>query len=393
MSTLLQEKRKRAPARTAIKVMVIFGTRPEAIKLAPVVRVLGSSGEFRTITLATAQHRGMLDQALEMFGIVPDYDLNIMTGDQRLTDVTSKGLCGVDAILGKERPDIALIQGDTTTVFASALACYYNKIPVGHVEAGLRTFDKYSPFPEEVNRRIATVLADLHFAPTEWAKNNLLFEGVPEERIHVTGNTIVDALADMPAESIRLERKHPAISEFLATVGRVILVTAHRRENFGRPFRDICTALRELADRNPDIGIIYPVHPNPNIRGTAGIIMGRHPRILLVEPLDYVTFIGLMRYSYLILTDSGGVQEEAPSFRKPVLIMREHTERPEGISAGVAKLVGIRREEIINEVTKLLRSEEEYRKMTKGVNPFGDGKASERIVGIIRDFTGSRVRG
>ncbi len=372
--------------------MVIFGTRPEAVKLAPVVHALKNDGGFRTVILATAQQRGMLDQVLDIFRIEPDYDLNIMTGDQRLADVAGKSLRGVDEILMKERPDIALIQGDTTTVFASALACYYNKIPIGHVEAGLRTFDKYSPFPEEANRRIATVLADLHFAPTEWARNNLLLEGVPEEGIHVTGNTIIDALMGMPAESIHFERKHPPISEFIRSVGKMILVTAHRRENFGQPFKEMCTAIRELADRNPDTGIIYPVHPNPNIRGTAGHIMGRHPRILLVEPLDYLTFISLMRYSYLILTDSGGVQEEAPSFRKPVLIMRENTERPEGINAGVSKLVGTKKEDIISGVTRLLRSEEEYDKMAKGTNPFGDGKASERITGIIHGFMGSRVR-
>ncbi len=371
--------------------IVIFGTRPEAIKLAPVVHALNNSRGFNTVVLATAQHRGLLDQVLDTFRIAPDYDLNIMTGNQELSDVTGKSLCGVDSILKKERPDIALIQGDTTTVFAAALACYYNRIPVGHVEAGLRTFDKYSPFPEEANRRIASVLADLHFAPTEWARNNLLLEGVPEERIYVTGNTIVDALEGIPPLSIHLEERFAHISEFLKTVRRMILVTAHRRENFGAPFREMCTAIREIADMHPDTGIIYPVHPNPNIRGTAGVILGRHPRILLVDPLDYVSFINLMKYSYLILTDSGGVQEEAPSFSKPVLIMRENTERPEGVDSGVARLVGTNKEGIVSGVAKLLRSEEEYRRMAGGRNPFGDGRASERIVGIITEFMRSGV--
>ncbi|MFZ5996799.1 MAG: non-hydrolyzing UDP-N-acetylglucosamine 2-epimerase [Nitrospirota bacterium] len=371
---------------TQKKIMVVLGTRPEAIKLAPVISALNEDSTFTTVVLATAQHRNMLDQVLSLFRISPDYDLNIMTENQQLTEVTGKGLHGVDEVLKKERPDMVLVQGDTTTVFAASLAAYYNRIPVGHVEAGLRTADKYSPFPEEMNRRLATVLADLHFAPTEWARKNLVLEGVPEERIVVTGNTIVDALMGIPATSFYAGEEFPRISTFLRSVPKVILVTAHRRENFGQPFKEMCAAMRELVDRNADVGIIYPVHPNPNVRSTVSMAMGQHPRILLVEPLDYITFINLIRCAYLILTDSGGVQEEAPSFKKPVLIMRENTERPEGVNAGVARLVGTRKEMIVAEVTKLLKSEHEYAMMAKGINPFGDGKAAARIVGAIKEF-------
>lgn len=375
------------------KVMIIFGTRPEAIKLAPVVRAFNDDGGFATVTLATAQHRHMLDQVLDLFGIVPDYDLDIMTANQGLPDVTSRSLHGVDGVLRSERPDMVLVQGDTTTVFAAALAAYYNRIPVGHVEAGLRTSDKYSPFPEEMNRRMATVLGDLHFAPTEWARNNLLLEGVAEESIHVTGNTIVDALLGVPPRSFHGEGGLPELSLFLRSVPRMVLVTAHRRENFGQPFREMCAALRELVEINPDLGIVYPVHPNPNVRNVVTMMLGKHPRILLIDPLDYGTFVNLMRYAYLILTDSGGVQEEAPSLKKPVLIMRENTERPEGVSAGVARLVGTRRESIVGEAMRLLHSEQEYGRMTSGVNPFGDGKASERIVAAVKDIlAGSEPR-
>lgn len=372
--------------RGKIKVIVVFGTRPEAIKLAPVVKALNNDGNFTVKVLATAQHRSMLDQVLDLFRITPDYDLNLMTENQNIIDVTSKCLYGVDEILKKENPDIVLIQGDTTTVFASALACYYNKIPVGHVEAGLRTADKYSPFPEEVNRRVATVLADLHFAPTDWAKGNLLKEGVPDDKIYVTGNTVVDALMEIVSKPMDFGKDFPQIDSFMRSVERIILVTAHRRESFGQPFREMCMAMREIVERNLDVGVIYPVHPNPIVKETVHGILRDHTRILLIEPLDYLAFVHLMKYSHIILTDSGGVQEEAPSLKKPVLIMREKTERPEGINAGVALLVGTKRVKIVDEVQRLLDSEEEYKRMATGVNPFGDGQASERIVKIIRDF-------
>lgn len=370
-----------------VKIAVIFGTRPEAIKLAPVVKAL--AGEFRVLTLATAQHRQMLDQMLDMFGIRPDYDLNIMTENQNLTEVTSRSLQGIDRVLNSERPHMTLVQGDTTTAFAAALASYYNKIPVGHVEAGLRTDDKYSPFPEEMNRRLAAALTDLHFAPTEWARNNLLAEGVAGERIHVTGNTGIDALLGLPERPVS-PANEPRLGAFLEETPRVILVTAHRRENFGGPFTEMCAALRELVERNPDVGIVYPVHPNPNVRGVVTSLLGAHPRILLIDPLDYGEFATLMRRAYLILTDSGGVQEEAPSLGKPVLILRENTERPEGVNAGVARLVGTRRERIVAEALRLLESEDEYRAMATGVNPYGDGRASRRIVTAIKAHFGIR---
>ncbi len=366
--------------------MVIFGTRPEAIKLAPVIRKLREDGAFVTRVLATAQHRDMLDQVLHLFSIEPDYDLDLMTGNQGLADLTARSLRGVSDILEREGPDMAVLQGDTTTVFASALAAYYHRIPVCHVEAGLRTSDKYSPFPEEVNRRVATVLSDLHCAPTGWARENLLREGVPGERIHVTGNTVIDALGEILRKPVRLEEKFPQINGFLAAVGRMILVTAHRRESFGTPFLEMCGALRELADSHPDTGIIYPVHPNPNVRQAVEAVLRKHPRILLIDPLDYPAFVALMKRAYFVLTDSGGVQEEAPSLRKPVLIMREITERPEGVEAGVARLVGNRKEGIVREASRLLESEEEYLRMATGDNPFGDGHASGRIVRHMREY-------
>jgi UDP-N-acetylglucosamine 2-epimerase (non-hydrolysing) len=368
------------------KVFLIFGTRPEAIKLAPVMEALRNEKNFSMKALATAQHREMLDQVLEIFKIKPDYDLNIMIENQNLSDVTSKCLNGVDEILKKERPDIVLIQGDTTTVFASALACYYNKIPVGHVEAGLRTSDKYSPFPEEVNRRIATVLADLHFAPTVWAKNNLVKEGISEESIHVTGNTVVDSLIKIASMPFSFDGDSALLKSFLEKYEKIVLVTAHRRESFGLPFKEMCFAMKDIVESFSGVGIVYPVHPNPNVRETVYGILKGDPKVFLVEPLNYLTFVHLMKLSYLILTDSGGIQEEAPSFKKPVLVMRDKTERPEGIEAGVAKLVGTRKEKIVEEVIKLIKYDADYKKMSTGINPFGDGKAAERIVKIIREF-------
>jgi UDP-N-acetylglucosamine 2-epimerase (non-hydrolysing) len=369
-----------------IKAFLIFGTRPEAIKLAPVIEALKNEKNFSVEVLATAQHREMLDQVLEIFDIKPDYDLNIMIENQNLSDVTNKCLNGVDKILKKERPDIVLVQGDTTTVFASALACYYNKIPVGHVEAGLRTSDKYSPFPEEINRRIATVLSELHFAPTVWAKNNLVKEGISERRIHVTGNTVVDSLIKVASMHFSFDGDSALLKSFLEKYEKIVLVTAHRRESFGLPFKEMCLAMKEIVESFSGVGIVYPVHPNPNVRETVYGILKGDPKVLLVEPLNYLTFVHLMKSCYLILTDSGGIQEEAPTFKKPVLVMREKTERPEALEAGVAKLVGTKKENIVDEVTKLIKHDDEYKKMATGDNPFGDGKASERIVKFIQEF-------
>lgn len=368
------------------KIMVILGTRPEAVKLAPVISALQKDSRFLTRVLSTAQHRQMLDQVLELFCIVPDYDLNIMTANQSIADVTVACLQGVGQILAEEKPDFVIVQGDTTTVFASALACFYQRIPVGHVEAGLRTSDIYSPYPEEANRRLASVLASVHFAPTTWAAGNLKQEGIKADRIHVTGNTVVDALlsvADLPFD---LSESHPNISNFLNSIDRLVLVTAHRRESFGDPFREMCEAMRDITRTYDDVGIIYPVHPNPNVLKTVHEILGDEPKILLVDPLDYVTFIHLMKRSFLLLTDSGGVQEEAPSFGKPVLIMRDKTERQEGVKAGVTRLVGTSRQGIVQAVSQLLDNSNDYETMSSGGNPFGDGKASERIVSSISEY-------
>jgi len=368
------------------KIMVIFGTRPEAVKLAPVIAVLRNNSSFQTVVLSTAQHRQMLDQVLDLFSIVPDYDLNIMTTNQAVADVTVSCLQGVERILVDEKPDFVVVQGDTTTVFASALACFYQKIPVGHVEAGLRTADIYSPFPEEANRRLASVLATVHFAPTAWAAGNLTQEGILADRIHVTGNTVIDALLSVADIPFDLSEQHSNIKAFLKNIDRLVLVTAHRRESFGDPFREMCEAMRDISRTYSDVGIIYPVHPNPNLIATVHELLGNEPRVLLVEPLDYVTFIHLMKLAYLLLTDSGGVQEEAPSLGKPVLIMREKTERQEGVEAGVTRLVGTSRQGIVTAVTQLLDNERDYKSMATGKNPFGDGKASERIVSIISDY-------
>ena len=368
------------------KIMVILGTRPEAIKLAPVIAALRDLSTFQTIVLSTAQHRQMLDQVLDLFSIVPDHDLNIMTSNQTIADVTIACIQGVGRILSDEKPDLVLVQGDTTTVFASALASFYQRIPVGHVEAGLRTSDLFSPYPEEANRRLASVLTDLHFAPTTWAADNLKREGIAAGRIHVTGNTVIDALLTVADRPFDLSVNHSKLAGFLEDIGRLVLVTAHRRESFGAPFRQMCEAMRDITRTYRDVGIVYPVHPNPNVRETVQAILGNEPRVLLVEPLDYVTFVHLMKRACLLLTDSGGVQEEAPSLRKPVLIMREKTERQEGVEAGVNRLVGTSRNGIFGAVSQLLDNDDDYKKMACGCNPFGDGKAAERIVAIIRDY-------
>lgn len=365
------------------RVLTVFGTRPEAIKMGPVIDALAADGTLEVIHLATAQHRDMLDDVLRVFGIVPDHDLDVMTENQTLADVTSKCMTGIDRVLRQERPDMTVAQGDTTTVLAAALASYYHRIPFAHVEAGLRTEDKFAPFPEEMNRRVAGALTDLHFAPTERARENLLREGVRPETIHVPGNTVVDAV-----QRIAAGEAGPPLPEateaFLAAARRPILVTAHRRESFGAPMESICRALLAIAEAGEGAALLYPVHPNPNVRKTVGAILGGHPQIHLCEPVDYLQFVQLMKRSHLILTDSGGVQEEAPSLGKPVLVLREKTERPEGIEAGVARLVGTDRERIVKETLTLLRSEAAYARMVGAVNPYGDGHAGERIATVIR---------
>lgn len=368
------------------KIMVIFGTRPEAVKLAPVIDSLNKITDFHTVVLSTAQHRQILDQVIDIFNINIDFDLNIMTSCQTVDAVTTACLQGVGRILEKEKPDFVVVQGDTTTVFASALASYYQRIPVGHVEAGLRTSDLFSPYPEEANRRLTSVLTDLHFAPTERSADNLKREGVNAEKIHITGNTVIDALLSVAERPFDATKCFPQnIINFLNGVDRLILVTAHRRESFGAPLLEICKALQDITRAYSDIGIIYPVHPNPNVREVVHKILNKEPRVLLVDPLDYVTFVRLMQRSHILLTDSGGVQEEAPSLGKPVLIMREKTERQEGVEAGVARLIGTNSNRIVNEVSFLLDDMLEYRKMSMGINPFGDGKAAERIAAIIHN--------
>jgi len=368
------------------KVLAIVGTRPEAIKMGPVIRRLRESGAFRVMILATGQHRELLDEVFRVFEIEPDDDLNVMTQDQQLSDVTAKCLTGIDAILRKERPAIALAQGDTTTVMTAALACYYNRIPFGHIEAGLRTASKYSPFPEEINRRLAGVLADLHFAPTEGARDNLLKEGADPRSIHVCGNTVVDAVREIAVHPQTLCSLPPPVRAFIDSHRRMILVTAHRRESFGAPLQDICRALVDVIDAHPQIGIVFPVHPNPNVRVAVDSILRDRERILLIDPVPYVQFVQLMKEAYLIVSDSGGVQEEAPSLKKPVLVLRHTTERPEGVQAGIARLVGTNRDRIREQIDRLLRSSDEYAGMIARDNPYGDGRSSQRIVGHIRAF-------
>ena len=365
------------------KVMVVIGTRPEAIKLAPVVLELERHRtHFDTKICVTGQHREMLDQMLQVFGLRPDYDLGVMKAGQDLTEVTAACLTGLKPILRDERPDLVLVQGDTTTTFAASLAAYYHHIPVGHIEAGLRTGKKDDPFPEEINRRLATHLSDFHFAPTELARNNLLREGVSPEDILVTGNTVIDALFLTQARLI----KEPslAVDHLGSTKGsRMILVTAHRRESFGLPFRRICEALRAIAERRRDVLVVYPVHLNPNVQAPVREILDGLPNVKLLAPLDYVSFVALMQRAYILLTDSGGIQEEGPSLGKPVLVMREVSERPEAIAAGTACLTGTDPEEIVGAVSALLDDPARYKEMTSRPNPYGDGRAAKRIVQFL----------
>ncbi len=373
------------------KVLLVFGTRPEAIKMAPLVKAFEKEKNIISKVCVTAQHREMLDQVLDMFDIKPDYDLNIMKAGQDLFDVTTNVLLGLKDVLNDFNPDVVLVHGDTTTTSASSLAAFYNKIKVGHVEAGLRTGDIYSPWPEEANRQITGVLANYHFAPTTTSENNLLKENKNPNDIIVTGNTVIDALflaLDKIEKNANLKSKivDSINSQYkLQDNKKIILVTGHRRENFGQGFVNICEALKTLALNNPDIDIVYPVHLNPNVQKPVNEILSNTPNVYLIEPLQYEQFIYMMNKSYFIITDSGGVQEEAPSLGKPVLVMRDTTERPEAVDAGTVKLVGTNKEVIIEEAQKLLDNKEEYEKMSKAHNPYGDGKACERIVNFIRD--------
>jgi UDP-N-acetylglucosamine 2-epimerase (non-hydrolysing) len=377
--------------------MTIFGTRPEAVKLAPVIKKLEEYKEdFESIICVTAQHRQMLDQVLELFDIKPHYDLNIMKPNQSLFELTSNVLLNIQPILEKEKPDIILVQGDTTTVFVASLAAFYLKIKIGHVEAGLRTFNKYSPFPEEINRKITTCMADLHFAPTQTSKDNLLKENTEEKDIFITGNTVIDALF-LTIEKLKndelnntFSEKVKGISELINKINpksdkKVILLTGHRRENFGQGFENICHGVKEIAN-NTDVEIIYPVHLNPNVREPVMRIIGGIKNIHLIEPLDYEPFVYLMSKSHIILTDSGGVQEEAPSLGKPVLVMRDTTERPEAVIAGTVKLVGTDKDLLVKETNKLLHDKNAYDSMSMAHNPYGDGKASQRIIDALLDF-------
>ncbi len=373
------------------KVLLVFGTRPEAIKMAPLVKAFEKEKNIISKVCVTAQHREMLDQVLDMFDIKPDYDLNIMKAGQDLFDVTTNVLLGLKDVLNDFNPDVVLVHGDTTTTSASSLAAFYSKIKVGHVEAGLRTGDIYSPWPEEANRQITGVLANYHFAPTTTSENNLLKENKNPNDIIVTGNTVIDALflaLDKIEKNANLKSKivDSINSQYkLQDNKKIILVTGHRRENFGQGFVNICEALKTLALNNPEIDIVYPVHLNPNVQKPVNEILSNTPNVYLIEPLQYEQFIYMMNKSYFIITDSGGVQEEAPSLGKPVLVMRDTTERPEAVDAGTVKLVGTNKEVIIEEAQKLLDNKEEYEKMSKAHNPYGDGKACERIVNFIRD--------
>jgi len=369
-----------------LKVMTVFGTRPEAIKMAPLVHELKKHPEtIEPIVCVTAQHRQMLDQVLEIFQIEPDIDLNIMKDRQTLVQITTRALESLDQVMKEAKPDIVLVHGDTTTTFVASLAAFYNQIAVGHVEAGLRTWDKYSPFPEEMNRQLTGVMADLHFAPTEGSADNLRRENKPEEAIYITGNTAIDALQT----TVRADYTHPVLDKVAGK--RMVLMTAHRRENLGEPMRRIFRAVRRLVDEHEDITVVYPVHLNPAVQEVAEQVLGNHDRIHLIEPLDAFDFHNFARRAFLILTDSGGVQEEAPSLGVPVLVLRDTTERPEGIEAGTLKLAGTDEDTVFRLSHELLTDASAYEAMAKAANPYGDGKASERIVAAILHHFGKKA--
>ena len=371
-----------------IKVMSIFGTRPEAIKMAPLINAMEKCDDIEQIVCVTAQHRQMLDQVLEIFNIKPYYDLDIMTPRQTLTQITTKALTGLEDVMEQAQPDLVLVHGDTTTTFAAALAAFYSNIKIGHVEAGLRTYDKRQPFPEEMNRRLTGALADLHFAPTPLAKEHLLKENIDPENIFVTGNTVVDCLKTTIKDEFTFDE--PCLNEMDFKNKRVIAMTAHRRENWGKPLENICNAVLDVVNKYDDVEVVYAVHFNPVVRETVFGILGNHPRIHLIDPVDIENMHNLMSRSYLVLTDSGGLQEEVPSMGKPVLVLRNVTERPEGIDAGTLKLAGDDRDRIFELTCQLLDDKDEYAKMVAAKNPFGDGYASERIVEAIRYHFGCR---
>lgn len=373
-------------ATAQIRVMAVCGTRPDAIKMAPVVRALQEDSHFEVKLVATGQHREMLDQVLRLFQLTPDYDLNIMTPQQTLTEITTRTLEGLDRILESDPVDVVLAQGDTTTTFVSALCAFYHKIPFGHVEAGLRTYDIYQPFPEEINRRLVAPIARFHFAPTPRARQNLIQEHIPPEHIWVTGNTGIDAVLWVAQHT--QQPANPVLRRVQSHSGRVLLLTTHRRENWGEPMHAIAQAVRILLDTLDDLLVLVPMHRNPRVREVIGAVLRDHPRALLTEPLDYPEFVHAMRFATLILTDSGGVQEEAPAFGKPILVLRQTTERPEGVEAGTARLVGTEPQTIVHEALRLLTDSNAYRQMAQAVNPYGDGHASERIVQILKHAFG-----
>ena len=369
-----------------IKVMSIFGTRPEAIKMAPLVKELERREETESIVCVTAQHRQMLDQVLDTFAITPDYDLNIMKQGQTLSDITTAALLGLEGVIKEARPDLILVHGDTTTTFAGALAAFYQQVAIGHVEAGLRTDNKYSPYPEEMNRQMVDRLTDMFFAPTALSRENLLRENVGPEKIYVTGNTVIDAMAT----TVREDYTHPELN-WIGENERLILLTAHRRENLGQPMRNIFRGVRRVVEEFPDVKVLYPIHRNPAVRQVAHEIFDGCERIRLIEPLEVFDCHNFENRAHLILTDSGGIQEEAPSLGKPVLVLRDTTERPEGIEAGTLKLVGTDEETIYRETRRLLTDEAEYRRMSRASNPYGDGHASQRIAdAIIEKFRGGK---
>lgn len=370
---------------TKKKILLVFGTRPEAIKMCPLVKEFQKyPQDFETVVCVTGQHREMLDQVLEIFGVKPDYDLNIMKQGQDLYDVTARVLTGMRDVLDKVKPDVVLVHGDTTTSMAAAMAAFYRQIPVGHVEAGLRTHNLYSPWPEEMNRQVTGRIAEYDFAPTPLSRQNLLDEGVPEERITVTGNTVIDALHWVVENVLAkgYQPKDPSVASLLQDDRRKVLITGHRRENFGEGFISMCTAIRDLARKYPEVDFVYPMHLNPNVRKPIRQVFGDHPadNLHFIEPLDYLDFVCLMSRSYIVLTDSGGIQEEAPGLGKPVLVMRDTTERPEALEAGTVKLVGTDYDRIVLEVSSLLDNPAVYDTMSHAVNPYGDGKACPRIV-------------
>ncbi|MEQ8200341.1 MAG: UDP-N-acetylglucosamine 2-epimerase (non-hydrolyzing) [Syntrophomonadaceae bacterium] len=369
------------------KVMVVFGTRPEAIKMAPVIKELKRVADIETVVVVTAQHREMLDQVLQLFGIVPDYDLDLMKERQDLYSITTGVLAGLKGIMQAEKPDMVLVHGDTTTTFAAALAAFYERIPVGHVEAGLRTRNKYSPYPEEMNRSLTGRLAELHFAPTDVSRENLLAESVASFKIWVTGNTVIDALMETVREGYRFDDSLQDID----FNHRIILVTTHRRENWGDHMRDIYAALLQLVEEFGDVEIVFPVHRNPTVKDLAEEMLGGRERVHLLEPLEYEAFANLMNASYIIMTDSGGLQEEAPSLGKPVLVLRDNTERPEAIQAGTVQLVGTVQKNVYEAARRLLLDRGRYDQMAHAINPYGDGKAAIRIVRVIKDFLYVRI--